>query len=64
MSISPLPIVADDDSPRTVTLFRGSKEVATICAADAEDAARQVAILALQQEEGLQIGDVLQISRV
>jgi hypothetical protein len=46
------------------TLYRGSKEVAAVGAADGEDAARQTAILVLKQEGGLQIGDVIQIVRV
>jgi hypothetical protein len=42
----------DDGSPRMVTLFRADKEVAAIGATDAEDAARQAAIMVLQQEGG------------
>jgi hypothetical protein len=58
-------LVPDDGPwPCTITLFRGSQEVATIDAADAEDAARQAAILILTQKEGLKIGDVIQITRV
>jgi hypothetical protein len=47
-----------------VTLFRGDREVLAVGAADGEDAARQTAILALQQKEGLRIGDVIQVTRI
>jgi hypothetical protein len=47
-----------------VTLFRCSREVSAIGAADGEDTAKQAAILVLQQEGGLQIGDVIQVSRI
>ena len=55
---------ADDGSPRMVTLLRADREVAAIGATDAEDAARQAAILILQQEGGLRIGDAVCISRI
>jgi hypothetical protein len=55
---------SDDGSPRMVALFRGQKEVAAIGAADGEDAAKQAAILVLQQEGGLRVGDVIQVSRI
>jgi hypothetical protein len=54
----------DDGSPRMVQLFRKDREVAAIGAADGEDAARQVAIMVLQQEGGLRLGDVIQITRI
>jgi hypothetical protein len=54
----------DDDSPRMVTLMRADREVAAIGAADAEDAARQAAIMALSQEGGLLIGDLIRVSRI
>jgi hypothetical protein len=54
----------DDGSPRMVTLIRADREVAAIGAADAEDAARQVAIMVLQQEGGLRIGDEVRVSRI
>jgi hypothetical protein len=47
-----------------VTLFRGQREVAAVGAADADDAARQVAVLVLTQKEGLKVGDVIQVSRI
>jgi hypothetical protein len=47
-----------------VTIVRAGKEIAAIGSADGEDAARQVAIMVLQQEGGLWIGDVIQISRI
>jgi hypothetical protein len=47
-----------------VTLWRGNREVTAIGAADGEDAARQAAIMVLQQEEGLRVGDVIQVTRV
>jgi hypothetical protein len=47
-----------------VTLFRADKEVAAIGAADAEDAAKQAAIMVLQQEGGLRFGDEVRISRI
>jgi hypothetical protein len=55
---------ADDGSPRMVTLLRGEREIAAIGAADGEDAARQAAILILQQKEGLRIGDEVRVSRI
>jgi hypothetical protein len=55
---------SDDGSPRMVTLFRGQREVAAIGAADAEDAARQAAILVLKQDGGLRVGDVIEIVRI
>jgi hypothetical protein len=62
---SPSIIPGDDDgSPRMVTLLRKDREVAAIGAADGEDAARQAAILVLQQEGGLRIGDMIQVSRI
>ena len=54
----------DDGSPRMVVLMRGNQEISAIGAADAEDAARQAAILLLQQKEGLLIGDEVRISRI
>ncbi len=54
----------DDGSPRMVSLFRADKEVAAVGAADGEDAARQAAILILQQKEGLRIGDEVRVSRI
>jgi hypothetical protein len=54
----------DDGSPRMVTLFCRGQEVAAIGAADAEDAARQAAIMVLQREGGLRIGDEVRISRI
>jgi len=54
----------DDGSPRMVTLIRADKEVAAIGAADAEDAAKQAAVLILQVDGGLRIGDVIQITRI
>jgi hypothetical protein len=54
----------DDGSPRMVVLVRANREVAAVGAADADDAARQVAILVLQQEDGLRIGDEVRISRI
>jgi hypothetical protein len=65
MPISPTLVPADDDgSPRMVTLFRGSQEVSAIGAADGEDAAKQAAIMVLQQEGGLRVGDEVRISRI
>lgn len=66
-NITQFPSIAnaeDDGFPRMVTLYRGSKEIAAVGAADAEDAARQVAILALKTEGGLRPGDVIQITRI
>jgi hypothetical protein len=54
----------DDGSPRMVALVRADREVAAIGAADAEDAARQAAIMVLQQEGGLRIGDEVRVSRI
>ncbi len=54
----------DDGSPRMVTLFRGDREVTAKGCADGEDAARQAAIICLQQDGGLLIGDVIQITRI
>jgi hypothetical protein len=54
----------DDGFPRMVTLFRGSRELVAVGAADGEDAARQVAILVLKMEGGLRVGDVIQITRI
>jgi hypothetical protein len=56
--------IPHDDRPRMVTLIRADREVAAIGAADAEDAAGQVAIMVLQQEGGLRIGDEVRISRI
>jgi hypothetical protein len=53
-----------DDSPSMVTLHRNGKELVAIGADDAEDAARQVTILALKMEGRLRIGDVIRISRI
>ncbi len=47
-----------------VTLFRSDKELVAAGANDAEDAARQAAILILQVDGGLKIGDMIQISRI
>jgi hypothetical protein len=44
---------ADDDFPRVVTLHRSGQELVAVGAADGEDAARQVAILALKMEATL-----------
>ncbi len=61
----PPSLVPDDDhSPRMVTLRRGQREIAAVGADDAEDAARQVAVLALTQHGGLRVGDVIQITRI
>jgi len=60
----PKPMPDDDGYPRMVALFRSDKEVAAVGAADAEDAARQAAILVLQQEGGLRMGDEVRISRI
>jgi hypothetical protein len=54
----------DDGYPRMVTLFRGGKELIAVGAADAEDAARQAAILALKMEGGLRVGDQIIITRI
>jgi hypothetical protein len=54
----------DEGWPRMVTLFRGSKELVAVGAADADDAARQVAMLVLTQDGGLRVGDVIQITRI
>ena len=62
-NIVPLP-APKEDWPRMVTLYRGSKEVTAVLAEDATDAAMKAAVLALQQKEGLQIGDVIQVMRV
>jgi hypothetical protein len=64
MPSSPSIIPDDDDSPRMVSLIRSDREIAAIGAADAEDAARQAAIMVLQQEGGLRIGDEVRISRI
>ncbi len=64
MPPSPSIIPDDDHSPRMVTLWRGQKELMAVGAVDGEDAARQVAILALKAEGGLRVGDVIQISRL
>lgn len=61
MLASPL---EDDGSPRMVSLIRRDKEIAAIDADDAEDAARKVAILVLQQEGGLEVGDQIMVSRI
>jgi hypothetical protein len=58
------PILDDDGFPRMVTLYRGSREVAAVGAADGEDAAKQVCILVLKQDGGLRVGDVIQVSRI
>jgi hypothetical protein len=50
--------------PRMVTLHRSGKELVAVGAVDGEDAARQVAILALKMEGGLMVGDVIQITRI
>jgi hypothetical protein len=55
---------ADDGSPRMVTLVRGDREVAAIGAADSEDAARQAAIMVLQQAGGLRVGDEVRVTRI
>jgi hypothetical protein len=47
-----------------VSLFRGEREIAAVGAGDAEDAARQAAIMVLQQEGGLRIGDEVRVSRI
>ncbi len=47
-----------------VTLIRADKEIAVTGAADAEDAAKQAAILILQQEGGLRVGDEVRVSRI
>jgi hypothetical protein len=59
-------IIPDDDDglPRMVTLFRRGQEVSAIGADDAYDAARQAAIMVLQQEGGLRTGDEVRISRI
>jgi hypothetical protein len=54
----------DGDWPRMVALFRNGREIAAVGAADAEDAARQVAILVLQRTEGLRVGDEVRVSRI
>jgi hypothetical protein len=54
----------DDGFPRMVSLFRASKELVAVGAADGEDAARQVAILVLKMEGGLRVGNVIQITRI
>jgi hypothetical protein len=54
----------DDGFPRMVTLFRGAKEIAACGSADAEDAVKQACILILKLDGGLQIGDVIQITRI
>jgi hypothetical protein len=61
MLASPL---EDDESPRMVILIRRDKEIAAIDADDAEDAARQAAILILQQKDGLMVGDQIVVSRI
>lgn len=63
-SAKPKPIPDDGPWPCMVTLSRSKKELVAVGAADAEDAARQVAILVLKQDGGLRIGDVIQISRI
>jgi hypothetical protein len=57
---------SDDDGcwPMMVTLYRQSKELVAVGAADGEDAARQAAILVLKMEGGLRVGDVIQITRI
>jgi hypothetical protein len=64
MPPSPSIIPEDDGASRMVTLMRGEREVAAIGAADGEDASRQAAILVLQQEGGLRIGDEVRVSRI
>ncbi len=54
----------DDGSPRMVTLLRSDREIAAVGAADAEDAARQAAVLVLTQDGGLRMGDVSRITRI
>jgi hypothetical protein len=56
----------DDDGcwPMMVTLYRESKELMAVGAADGDDAARQVAMLVLRQDGGLKVGDVIQITRI
>jgi hypothetical protein len=54
----------DDSAPRMVTLWRGNREVTAIGAADGDDAAKQAAIMVLQQDEGLRVGDVIQVTKV
>jgi hypothetical protein len=63
MAISLVP-TDDDGSPRTVTLFRRGQEVSAVGVDDAYDAARQTAIMVLQQDKGLMVGDVIQITRI
>jgi hypothetical protein len=62
--IIPLANPEDDGFPRMVMLFRGSRELVAVGAADGEDAARQVAILVLKMEGGLQVGDMIQVTRI
>jgi hypothetical protein len=58
MPINPSMIPNDDGgSPRTVALLRNSREVSAIGADDGEDAAKQAAIMVLQQEGGLKVED-------
>lgn len=54
----------DDGFPRMVTLFRGPKELAAVGAADAEDAAKQAAVLILKLDGGLRVGDRIEVSRI
>jgi hypothetical protein len=62
--IIPLTNSEDDGSPRMVLLFRGAKEIAAIDAEDADDAVKKLAVLVLSLDGGLQIGDVIQVSRI
>jgi hypothetical protein len=55
---------SDDGSPRMVTLYRGQKELSAVGAADGEDAAKKAAVLVLQQDGGLRIGDEVRVSRI
>jgi hypothetical protein len=59
-----LPNPDDDGFPRMVPLSRAGKELVAVGAADGDDAARQVTMLALKMEGGLRVGDVIQISRI
>jgi hypothetical protein len=54
----------DDGAPRMVTLFRGDRELVAVGADDQFDAAKQCAVLILQQKDGLRVGDVIQITRI
>jgi hypothetical protein len=62
MAVQTLPD-SDDGSPRMVTLFRDARQLMTVDAVDAEDAARRAAVLVLSQDGRLRIGDVLQVTR-